>query len=38
MTCVNDYDPNEDILCNMTRYDQKDDSDFKCFAYKKNNS
>jgi len=38
MTCVNDNDPNEELLCNMTRYDQKDDTDFKCFAYKKNNS
>lgn len=34
-TCVHDNDPNEEILCNMNRYDQKDDSDFKCFAYEK---
>jgi len=38
MICVHDNDPNEEILCNMTRYDQKDDTDFKCFAYKKINS
>jgi hypothetical protein len=38
MTCVHDNDPNEETLCNMTRYDQKDDKEFKCFAYKKINS
>jgi hypothetical protein len=35
MTCLHDNDPNEEMLCNMTRYDQKDDKGFKCFAYKK---
>lgn len=35
ITCVNDDNPNEEMLCNMTRYDQKDDKEFKCFAYKK---
>jgi hypothetical protein len=35
LTCVNDDNPNEEMLCNMTRYDQKDDKEFKCFAYKK---
>lgn len=35
LTCVNDDNPNEEILCIMTRYDQKDDKEFKCFAYKK---
>ena len=34
LTCVKDDDPNEEMLCNMTRYDQKDNSEFKCFAYK----
>lgn len=38
LTCINDNDPNEELLCNMTRYDQKVDTDFKCFAYKKINS
>ncbi len=33
--CFNDGDPNEELLCNMTRYDQKDETEFKCFAYKK---
>ena len=32
--CFNDGDPNEELLCNMTRYDQKDEPDFKCFAFK----
>ena len=35
LTCVNDDNLNEEMLCNMTRYDQKDDKEFKCFAYKK---
>jgi len=37
LTCVNDDNPDEEMLCNMTRYDQKDVNEFKCFAYKKNN-
>lgn len=37
ITCLNDDDPNEEMLCAMTRYDQKDDKEFKCFAYKKRN-
>jgi len=35
MTCLHDNDPNEEMLCNMIRYDQQDDKEFKCFAYKK---
>ena len=37
LTCVNIDNPNEELLCNMTRHDQKDNDEFKCFAYKKNN-
>lgn len=33
LTCANNDDPNEELLCNMTRYDQKDSNEFKCFAY-----
>ncbi|MDP4275595.1 MAG: hypothetical protein Q8907_15080, partial [Bacteroidota bacterium] len=33
LTCANNCNPNEDLLCNMTRYDQKDSNEFKCFAY-----
>jgi len=35
LICVNDDNPNEEMLCNMTRYDQRDENEFKCFAYKK---
>jgi hypothetical protein len=35
LTCIHNDDPNEEPLCNMNRFDQKDDNDFKCFAYKK---
>jgi len=35
LICVHYDDPNEEPLCNMTRFDQKDEQDFKCFAYKK---
>lgn len=34
LTCVNNDNPNEELLCNMTRYDQRDSDDFMCFAYK----
>ena len=33
ITCQNNDLPNEEILCNLTRHDQKDDNDFICFAY-----
>lgn len=35
LNCVLDDDPNEELLCNMNRFNQKDDKEFKCFAYKK---
>jgi len=35
VTCINDDNPYEEPLCNMTRYDQRDENEFKCFAYKK---
>lgn len=37
LTCVHHDDPNEELLCTMTRFDQKDEKEFKCFAYKKIN-
>ena len=37
LTCIHDDDPHEEPLCNMTRFDQKDEREFKCFAYKKIN-
>jgi hypothetical protein len=35
ITCLNDNDPNEEPLCQMTRYDQRDEKEFECFAYVK---
>ena len=35
LTCIHDNDPKEELLCNMTRFDQQGEEDFKCFAYKK---
>jgi len=35
LTCQLDENPNEEMLCVMTRYDQKDDNKFNCFAFKK---
>lgn len=35
LTCINDDNPGEELQCNMTRYNQRDDKEFKCFAYKK---
>ncbi len=33
LICKNNDNPEEEILCNMTRYDQKDDDEFQCFAF-----
>ena len=38
ITCINDDNPNEEMLCNMVRYDLKDENEFKCFAYKSRKS
>lgn len=35
LTCINDDNPNEEMLCNMTRYDQRNYKQFKCFAFNK---
>ncbi|MCK5210022.1 MAG: hypothetical protein KAQ79_18435 [Cyclobacteriaceae bacterium] len=35
LTCINDDNPNEEISCNLTRHDQRDEKEFICFAYKK---
>jgi hypothetical protein len=35
LSCRNDDDPNELILCNLTRLDQRHEDEFQCFAYKK---
>jgi hypothetical protein len=33
VSCRKDEDPNEEILCILTRADQQDEDDFKCFAF-----
>jgi hypothetical protein len=35
LTCRKNDDPNEELLCNLTRMDQRNEDEFKCFAYKK---
>lgn len=37
VTCSKNYvpGPEDDILCNLTRFDQKDSGTFKCHAYEK---
>jgi len=35
VVCRNDADANEEVLCNLTRYDQRNADNFVCFAYKK---
>jgi hypothetical protein len=37
LTCSknSDPDPEDDILCNLNRFDQKDSQDFKCYTYEK---
>ena len=37
LTCINDNDPDQEPLCNLTRFDQNDEKEFKCFANKKRN-
>ena len=34
ITCVHNDNPQEEILCNLTRIDQKDAKEFICFGYK----
>jgi hypothetical protein len=33
--CALNNDPNEEILCDMTRHDQRNSDDFQCFAFRK---
>ncbi len=35
ITCIHDNDPDQEPLCNLTRYDQSDAEEFKCHAYRK---
>ena len=34
ISCIHDDDPSEEMLCTMNRIDQKNESEFKCGAYK----
>ena len=34
LTCANDNDPAQEMLCTLTRIDQMDDDEFICEAYK----
>ena len=31
--CIKDIDPNEELLCNLTRLGQRNEEEFKCYAY-----
>jgi hypothetical protein len=33
ISCKKDEDPHEEILCNLTRIDQREDAEFTCFGY-----
>jgi hypothetical protein len=33
LSCNKDNDPNEEIVCTLTRMDQRNDKGFKCFGY-----
>jgi hypothetical protein len=35
VSCTKDDDPDEEeqILCNLTRLDQQDEAEFRCYAY-----
>ena len=36
LICKNNDDQYQQMLCDMTRHDQKDELDFKCFAFREN--
>ena len=33
VTCRKDSNPDEEILCILTRADQEDETEFRCFGY-----
>lgn len=35
LICKKDSDPHEEILCNLNRFDQRNKTEFKCFAFEK---
>lgn len=36
--CRKNDDPDEELICNLTRLDQRDEQEFKCFAYENFNN
>ncbi len=36
--CKKQDNPNEEILCSLNRMDQREDDEFKCFAFEKINN
>ena len=34
-SCKKDDDPSQEIPCQLTRMDQRDEAEFKCYAYEK---
>jgi len=34
LICMNDGDANEEILCNLIRFGQRSDKEFKCYSFK----
>lgn len=37
LSCTKDEDPHEEILCNLTRLDQRNEAVFTCYAYEPKN-
>ena len=35
LVCSKNDDPDEEILCNLNRLDQRNDKDFICYAFEK---
>jgi len=35
LICMDDDGPDDEMLCSMTRYDQRDENEFVCFAFRK---
>ena len=35
LTCRKDDDPTEEILCTLTRNDQRGEDEFRCFAFER---
>lgn len=38
LSCKKNNDPNEELICNLTRLDQRHEEVFKCFGYENFNN